>query len=151
MLLLPSNLLVLHFWIQPTVDQNIKEKKKFQKLPQNKNLNLLCTSNYLGFPGGASVKNLPANANAEDIRGLGSIPGWERLPGEGNGSSLQYSCLENPMDRGAWQAIVHGITKSWTQLKRLSTQLLFCSIYFVFTTVSLILAIISNLEMTESI
>ena len=41
----------------------------------------------------------------------GSIPGWERYPGEGNGDPLQYSCLENPMDRGAWQATVHGVTK----------------------------------------
>ena len=41
----------------------------------------------------------------------GSIPGWERYPGEGNGDPLQYSCLENPMDRGAWQATVHGVAK----------------------------------------
>ena len=52
---------------------------------------------------------------------MGSIPGLGRSPGEGNGSSLQYSCLEKPMDRGTWRAIVHGVTKSWTQLKRLST------------------------------
>jgi len=51
----------------------------------------------LGFPGGSVVKNPPANA--EDT---GSIPGWGRSPGEGNGSSLQYSYLEDPMDRGAW-------------------------------------------------
>ena len=61
------------------------------------------------------VKNLPANAG--DIRDAGSIPGSGRSPGEGNGNRLQYSCLENPMDRGAWRAIVHGVTKSWTQLK----------------------------------
>ena len=47
-------------------------------------------------------KNLPANAG--DLRDVGSIPGWGRFPGEGNGNPLQYSCLENPMDRGAWQA-----------------------------------------------
>ena len=47
---------------------------------------------------------------------LGLIPGLGRSPGEGNGYPLQYSCLENPMDRGAWQATVHGVTKSWTQL-----------------------------------
>ena len=46
------------------------------------------------------------------------IPGSGRTPGEGNGSPLQYSCLKNPMDRGAWQATVHGIAKSWTQLKQ---------------------------------
>ena len=47
---------------------------------------------------------------------LGSIPGWGRSPGEGNGNPFQYSCLENPMDRGAWQATVHGVTKSQTRL-----------------------------------
>ena len=47
---------------------------------------------------------------------LGSIPGSGRSPGEANGNPLQYSCLENPMDRGAWRAIVHGITKSRTRL-----------------------------------
>ena len=51
---------------------------------------------------------------------MGSIPGLGRSPGEGNGSSLQYSCLEKPMDRGAWRATVHGVTKSWTRLKQLS-------------------------------
>ena len=60
-------------------------------------------------------KNLPANAG--DLRDVGSIPGWGRFPGEGNGNPLQYSCLENPMDRGAWQATVHGVMKSRTQLK----------------------------------
>ena len=53
------------------------------------------------------VKNPPANAG--DIRDMGSFPGSGRSPGEGNGSPLQYSCLENPMDRGAWQAVVHGV------------------------------------------
>ena len=52
------------------------------------------------------VKNLPANAGD-----LGSIPGSGRSPGEGNGNPLQYSCLENPMDRGAWQATVHGVAR----------------------------------------
>ena len=47
----------------------------------------------------------------------GSIPGLGRSPGEGNGNPLQYSCLENPMDRGAWRATVHGVAKSWTQLR----------------------------------
>ena len=55
------------------------------------------------------VKNPPANA--EDIRDAGSIPGSGRYPGEGNGNPLQCPCLENIMDRGAWQAIVHGVTK----------------------------------------
>ena len=59
------------------------------------------------------VKNLPANV--EVIGDTGSMPGLGRSPGEGNGNPLQYSCLENPMDRGAWQATVHGVT-SRTQL-----------------------------------
>ena len=66
------------------------------------------------------VKNLPANAG--DIRDTGSIPGLGRSPGEGHDKSLQYFCLENPMDRGAWWATVHGVTKSQTQLKQLSMQ-----------------------------
>ena len=56
------------------------------------------------------VKNLPANAG--DIRDVGSIPGSGTSPGVGNGNPLQYSCLENTKDRGAWQAIVHGVTES---------------------------------------
>ena len=60
------------------------------------------------------VKNLPANAGG--IRDVGSIPGSRRSPGEGNGNPLQYSCLENFMDRGAWWAIVRGVVKSRTQL-----------------------------------
>ena len=58
------------------------------------------------------VKNPPANAG--DIRDVGLILGSEKSPGEGHGKPLQYSCLENPMDRGAWQATVHGVTKSLT-------------------------------------
>ena len=64
------------------------------------------------------VKNLPANAG--DIRDRGSIPGLERFPGGGNGNPLQYSCLENPLDRGSWWATVHRI-RSQTPLKRLHT------------------------------
>ena len=62
-----------------------------------------------GFPGGTVVKNLPANTG--DPRDAGSIPGSGRSPGVENGNLLQYSCLENSIDRGAWQAIVHGVTK----------------------------------------
>ena len=60
--------------------------------------------------GGASGKE-PA-ANAGEVRDMDSIPGLERSPGEGSGNPLQYSCLENPTDRGAWQAIAHGVTES---------------------------------------
>ena len=58
------------------------------------------------------VKNLPADARAGDIGDTGSIPGLGRSPGEGNGNPLQYSFLENPMDRGAWQVTVYGVTES---------------------------------------
>ena len=63
-------------------------------------------TNNLGFPGGSAVKNPPAEA-----RDTGSVPGSGRSFGEGNGNLPQYSCLENPMDRGAWRAAVHGIAK----------------------------------------
>ena len=62
-----------------------------------------------GLPGGSEVKNQPANSGDADL-----IPGLGKSPGEGNGNSLQYSCLENPVDRGAWWATVHRVTKSWT-------------------------------------
>ena len=68
----------------------------------------------MGFPGGARIKNPPANAG--DIRDVGSIPGSGRSPGEANGNPVQYSCLENRMDRGAWQAAVHGLEKRWPRL-----------------------------------
>ena len=64
-----------------------------------------------GFPGGLDGKE-----SAHSIGDQGSIPASGRSPGEGNGNSLQYSCLENPMDRGAWQATVHGVLKSRTRL-----------------------------------
>ena len=66
---------------------------------------------YEGFPGGSEVKASACNAGD-----LGSIPGSGRSPGEGNGNPLQYSCLENPKDRGAWWASVHGVAKSRTRL-----------------------------------
>ena len=56
------------------------------------------------------VKNLPVNA-----RDVGLTPELGRSPGEGNGNPLQYSCLGNPMDKGAWRTTVHGVAKSWTQ------------------------------------
>ena len=65
-----------------------------------------------GFPGGSEVK-----ASASRAGDPGSNPGSGRSPGEGNGNPLQYSCLENPMDGGAWWATVHGVTKSWTRLR----------------------------------
>ena len=69
-----------------------------------------------GLPKWCSGKASSANAGDK-----GSIPGTGRSPGEGNSNPLQYSCLENPMDRGAWRTIVHRVAKSQTRLKRLST------------------------------
>ena len=74
----------------------------------------------MGFPGGSAVKNPPANVG--DTGDTGLIPGLRRLPGEGTGNPHQYSCLENPMDRGAWWATVHSVAKSRTQLKWRSMQ-----------------------------
>ena len=65
----------------------------------------------MGFPGDSDVKEWPCNAGNPDL-----IPGSERSLGEGSSNPLQYSCLENFMDRGASQTTVHGVTKSWTQL-----------------------------------
>ena len=65
----------------------------------------------MGFPGGSDGKDSTCNAGDS-----GSIPGLGRSPGEGSGSPLQYSCLKNSMDRGAWRAIVHGVAESQTQL-----------------------------------
>ena len=64
------------------------------------------------------IKNPPTNAG--DLRDAGLIPRLGRSPGEGHGNPLQYSCLENPMDRGDWSAAVHGVATSQAQLKRLS-------------------------------
>ena len=71
---------------------------------------------FKGFPGGLAVKNLSANARDE-----GSIPGLERSPGVENGNAPQYSCLENPMDRGVLWATFHRVTESQMRLKRIST------------------------------
>ena len=68
----------------------------------------------MGFPGGAVVKNPPANAG--DARDEGSIPGSGRSPGGGHENPHQRSCLENPVDRGAWRAVVHGVAKGRTRL-----------------------------------
>ena len=73
---------------------------KTLRLPFNTNL---------GFPGGLDDKESACNAGAMD-----SIPGSGRSPGEDNGNPLQYSCLENPLNRGAWWTTVHGIAKNWT-------------------------------------
>ena len=78
------------------------------------------SSHFLGgaeqFPGGLEDKESACNAGS-----AGLIPGWRRSPGGGPGNPLQYSCLGNPTDGGAWLATDHGVAKSWTRLKRLST------------------------------
>ena len=66
----------------------------------------------MGFPGLSAGKESACKAG--DLPAVGSIPGLGRSPGEANGNPLQYSCLENPMDRGACKATVHGVAKSWT-------------------------------------
>ena len=82
------------------------DKMKHRLFPQKRE--------NMDFHSGSEVKNRPARAG--DAGDEGSIPESGRSPGEGNGSPFQYSCLENPMDRGAQQAIVHGVTESQTQL-----------------------------------
>ena len=72
---------------------------------------LAVKTNEQDFPGGSVVKNPPANA-----RDMGWVPRSGGSPGVGNGNPLQYFCLGNPMDGGAWQATVHRVARSWTQL-----------------------------------
>ena len=89
----------------------------------------------LSFPGGSDGEE--SACNAED---LGLIPGLGGSPGGGHGNPLQYSCLENPMDRGAWWAIVQGVTKRWTRL----------TLYFLlFFLLSKALKIILNFSSSE--
>ena len=72
----------------------------------------MCIYHILAFPDGSVVKNTPVNTG--DAGDTGSIPGSGRSPGEGNGNPLQYSCMENPMDRGIWQATIHRVAKTQT-------------------------------------
>ena len=74
----------------------------------------------MGFPGGSEGKE-----SACSVGDLGSIPESGRSPGEGNGNLLQYSCLENSMDRGAWKTIFHGVAKSMTQLSHLTLHFIY--------------------------
>ena len=73
----------------------------------------------MGFPDGSAGEESACKAG--DTVDAGLIPGLGRSPGGGNGNPLRYSCLENSMDRGAWQVTVHGVTKSWTTTERLRT------------------------------
>ena len=93
------------------MNDNCETETVFQQL-------LLSNHNLLnwGFPGGSVVQNMPINA-----RDVGLIPGSGRFPGEGNGNPLQYSYLENPMDREAWWATVHRVTKESDTTQRLNS------------------------------
>ena len=88
--------------------KKIKAVVALRSEPSGCVLFLLCVISF-GFPGGSVVKNLPAN-----VRNRGFIPGSGRSPGEGNGSPLQYSCLEKSMDREAWWVTIHRVAKSRT-------------------------------------
>ena len=90
----PHDLIKHVFWVSPFLVMKITGLRE----------GVACLK---GFPGGSAVKNPPANSGD-----AGSIPGSGTSPGEGNGNPLQCSCLENPMDRGAWRATVHGVAKS---------------------------------------
>ena len=100
-----------HIWISSNeVDEPRACFTECSKSEKEKQYHIL-THIYGIFPGGSEVK-----ASASSVGDLGSIPGLESSPGEGNGNPLQYSCLENPMDREAWWATVHGVAKSRTRL-----------------------------------
>ena len=77
-------------------------------------MKLYCKTVDKGFPDGPRGKE--STCNAGDTGNVGSVPGSGRSPGEGNGNPLQYSCMENPMDRGAWWAIIQRVEKSQTRL-----------------------------------
>ena len=89
-------------------------KTQTEHSPTNKQVFIATVTSQLGFPGGSEVKNTPVNAG--DARDTGSILGWGRSPGVGNGHLLQYSHHENSMDRGTQKAIVHGVAKNQTWL-----------------------------------
>ena len=94
-----------------------KSKRLFSILSGQSILKITYTTKVWGFPGSSVNKESAFNAGDP-----GSIPGWGTSSGEENGNPLQYSCLENSMDRGAWQATAHRVTQTWTQLKRFNTQ-----------------------------
>ena len=90
----------------------VDSQSKASKVGSAQSLHIsFCLGQDWGFPGGSGGKEYTCNAGD-----LNLIPGLERSSGEGNAYPFQYSCLENPMDRGVWQATAHGIMKSWTQL-----------------------------------
>ena len=96
--------------LEPIIQSEVSQKEKHQ---------YSILTHIDGFPGGSEGKTSACNAGD-----LGSIPGSGRSPGEGNGNPLQYSCLENPMDRGAWWATVNGVAKSQTRLSNFTHSLI---------------------------
>ena len=86
---------------------------------------------FFGSPGAPIITNPPASIGAAGDAGL--IPGLGRPPGGGHGNPLQYSCLENPVDRGPWQATIRGVTKSRTEQKRLSALCTHTQVFHVCT------------------
>ena len=101
-------------WKNLALNWSFKEAICSNKMEMLKRCSLLliaCETPWSGLPWWLSAKESACNA-----ADASSVPGLGRSPGEGNGNLLQYSCLENLMDRGAWRAAVHGVTKSWTQL-----------------------------------
>ena len=103
-------------WLARSRDPSRKESCGSQPLqPQFPQQPLYTYCRESGFPGGSVSKETTCNA-----RDVGSIAGLKRSPGGGHGNPLQYSCLENSVDTGAWKATVHRVSKSWTRLERLS-------------------------------
>ena len=119
---IPSKLIHGECWTKDCLAFILQAKGKHQNAREGTSSDLLIwlLLSISCFPGDTMVKNLPLNAGE-----AGSIPGFGRSPGVGNGNTLQYSCLENSINRGIWWATVHGVAKSWTQLgERLSRHML---------------------------
>ena len=129
-----------HFWIYKYIGnidsrasliaQLVKNLPEMQETRFNSWVGKICwrrdrlpTPVFLGFPCGSAGKESACN-----VGDLGSIPGLGRSPGEGTGNPVQCSCLENPMDRGAWQATVLRVTKSWTRLSDFHSLTKLCSL-----------------------
>ena len=97
--------------------------------PQSLSLQQTWTCSWAWSPA-QLASQVALEVSAGDVRDMGSIPGLGRSPGGGHGNPFQYSCLENPTDRGAWWAIVRRVAKSWTQLKQLSMHVCMCCYIF---------------------
>ena len=105
----PYNKTKVFFWFYKKQDASFQLQTHDYPFPH---CEFYHTAVLTGFSGGSVIKNLPVNAGDS-----GLIPGLGKTPGEGNGNTLQYSCPENPMERGTWWATVHEVPTSWTRLK----------------------------------